>query len=233
MTDRNTETAASLDTVRALEPFDTILLDMDGTLLDLAFDNYFWRELVPRVYAGRRNISHDQARDHIYELYAGREGTLDWYCLDFWTEQLQLDLEALKQVSSHRIRFLPGAREFLQMARRGGKRLVLVTNAHQLTLAIKKDVTGLHYWIDEFVSSHDIGVPKEDQAFWHALREQLDFAPEKTLFVDDSLPVLAAATEFGLGGVVAIRRPDTRQPPREIDGHAVVDGVHHWLGSVS
>jgi putative hydrolase of the HAD superfamily len=218
-----------LTEVHALERYDTILLDMDGTLLDLAFDNYFWRELVPRVYARQRDISQQQARDHIYELYAGREGTLDWYCLDFWTEQLQLDLQALKQASSHRIRFLPGARDFLKMAQQTGKRMVLVTNAHQLTLAIKKEVTGLHYWIDEFVSSHDIGVPKEQQAFWRTLEDQLKFEPDKTLFVDDSLPVIEAATEYGLGGVIAIRRPDTRQPLREVEGHAFIDGVHHWV----
>lgn len=211
-----------------LDRFDTILLDMDGTLLDLAFDNYFWRELVPRVYARKQRIPHDRARAHIYELYAGREGTLDWYCLDFWTRELRLDLHALKQASSHRIRFLPGARAFLGRAQLSGKRLVLVTNAHQLTLAIKKDVTGLHYWIREFVSSHDIGAPKEQQAFWHALERKLEFDPDKTLFVDDSLPVLAAATEYGLGGVVAIRRPDTRQPLREVQGHAFIDGVGHF-----
>lgn len=104
---------------------------------------------------------------------------------------------------------------------------MLVTNAHQLTLSIKKDVTGLHYWIKEFVSSHDIGAPKEQQDFWAALHKQLQFDPDTTLFVDDSLPVIEAATEYGLAGVIAIRRPDSRQPLREVAGHAFVDGVEH------
>ena len=34
----------------------TVLLDMDGTLLDLRFDNHFWRELVPERYAERHGL---------------------------------------------------------------------------------------------------------------------------------------------------------------------------------
>ena len=43
-----------------------------------------------------------------------------------------------------------------------------------------------------------------------------------TLVVDDSLPVLRAAHAWGIGRVVAIRRPDTTRPAREVtDFHAV------------
>jgi HAD superfamily hydrolase (TIGR01509 family) len=215
--------------VRSWAHFDTILLDMDGTLLDLAFDNYFWRELIPRCVARQRNISEQAAREQIFSLYAGKEGTLDWYCLDFWGAQLNLDLIALKQASSHRIRFLPGAREFLIQARDSGKRLVLVTNAHEENLEIKKAVAGLTLWIEEFVSSHQLGAPKEHQDFWQQLHRQLDFDPASTLFIDDSVPVLNAAAEFGIEGVVGVRRPDTGQPHRDPGEHACVDGVGVWV----
>jgi HAD superfamily hydrolase (TIGR01509 family) len=212
----------------ALDRFETILLDMDGTLLDLAFDNYFWRELVPQHYARQRDISEQAAQDRIYELYSGREGTLEWYCLDFWTEQLDMDLQALKVAASYRIQFLPGAREFLATARAAGKRLVLVTNAHNHTLRIKNDAIQLDDWIDEFVCSHDLGLPKERLEFWHKLEGLLNFDPTTTLFVDDSIPVLDAAMEYGLAGVVAVRKPSTNHPPKDTEGHHFVDGVDHW-----
>lgn len=41
----------------AWQDVDTVLLDMDGTLLDLAFDNYFWQKLVPETYGAKQGIS--------------------------------------------------------------------------------------------------------------------------------------------------------------------------------
>ena len=36
---------------------DTVLLDLDGTLLDLHFDNYFWCQHLPLCYARRHGIA--------------------------------------------------------------------------------------------------------------------------------------------------------------------------------
>ncbi|MCC5794732.1 MAG: GMP/IMP nucleotidase [Chromatiales bacterium] len=215
--------------IASWQQIDTALLDMDGTLLDLAFDNYFWREVVPRSVARARGESVASAHARIEALYASKEGSLDWYCLDYWSAQFSLDMVALKHASSQRIRYLPGARDFLAAAVASGRRLVLVTNAHRRTLEVKRAVAGLDSYLDSFVSSHDFGLPKEHPDFWPALQAALDFDPRRTAFIDDSLPVLAAARDFGIRQLWAITAPDTRAAPRDIRDFPAIRGVSELL----
>jgi putative hydrolase of the HAD superfamily len=204
---------------------DTLLLDMDGTLLDLAFDNFFWLELVPREYARETGLSPEAARAEVLSRYAPLVGTLPWYCLDHWTGELGLDLEALKRAHRHRIRYLPGAEAFLGLARRLGKRLVLVTNAHRVTLTIKCEQTGVDSWMDAVVSSHDYGIEKERPGFWKRLESEQGVRPERSLLLEDSLAVLATARAFGVAHTIAISRPDTSAAERAIAGFHSVLGV--------
>ena len=207
----------------------TILLDMDGTILDLAFDNYFWRELVPRCFARARRHDHERARNEVFDRYARVHGRLEWYCLDYWARELGLDLKSLKAASSHRIRYLPGAQKFLAALARSGKQVVLVTNAHADTLAVKRGIAGLDRYFDRFVTSHQLGFAKEQDDFWVNLRAELDFDPSTTLFIDDSLPVLDAAVRFGVRGVVAVTRPDTRLPFTDTAAHRGIPGLINLL----
>ncbi len=211
--------------MRDWQKFDTILLDMDGTILDLAYDNYFWRELVPRSLARKRNADPAEVRAELFAHFARMQGSLEWYCLDYWTDALSLDLRALKNASSHRVRYLPGAVDFLRILQATGKPVALVTNAHAHALEIKKGVAGLGRWIDTFVSSHEFGAPKESPVFWQGVRQRLGFDPARTLFIDDSEPVLDAAANSGIGGVLAITRPDSRRPARVVERHAAVEAL--------
>jgi putative hydrolase of the HAD superfamily len=215
--------------MRDWQKFDTVLLDMDGTILDLAFDNYFWRELVPRCLARERNEDPATVTVELFAHFARLQGSLEWYCLDYWSDALSLDLRALKSASSHRVRYLPGAVEFLRVLQATGKPVALVTNAHAHTLEIKKGVAGLGRWIDTFISSHEFGAPKESAVFWQGARQRLGFDPETTLFIDDSQPVLDAAARSGIGGVLAVTRPDSRRPARAVDGHASIEALGHLV----
>ena len=218
-----------MDPKTALQRSETLMLDMDGTLLDLAFDNYMWRDLVPRHYAAVNDMSLEAARDHLFEQYRSVQGDLEWYCLDHWCEALQIDVMQLHHDVNHRIGYLPGALDFLRSVHEQDLRVLLVTNSHPDTLALKDAVTGLGDYFDGVISSHNYGHAKESQSFWHALKEDVDFDVETTLFVDDSQPVLQSAADYGVKMLVTVTRPDTGRPVREGTEFRGVEGVADML----
>ena len=193
---------------------DTVLLDMDGTLLDLRFDNHFWLEHVPQRYAEARGMDPRRAKDELLARYKSREGTLEWYCVDHWSQELGLDIVLLKEEVDHLIAVHPHVIDFLDQLVCAGKRRVLVTNAHQKTLAFKMERTRLAGFFDRVISSHDIGLPKEHAGFWNKLQQVEPFERERTLFVDDSLAVLDSASAYGIRWLLAVLRPDSAAPPR-------------------
>jgi putative hydrolase of the HAD superfamily len=208
---------------------DTVLLDLDGTLLDLAFDSAFWNQRVPEAWARRRAISLEQARTELRPRFAACEGTLDWYCIEYWSRELELDIRAMKQEVAHGICWLPGAREFLQRVRALGKRLVLITNAHPQTLAIKDRRTEVVSYFDAGFSSHGFGAPKENPRFWRELAKVESFDPARSLFVDDSLAVLRAARAAGVGLIYAVSRPDSSAAARIQQEFPAVNAVSELL----
>jgi HAD superfamily hydrolase (TIGR01509 family) len=199
-----------------------VLLDMDGTLLDLHFDNHFWQELVPRRYAAGRGLDVVTAKRLLEPVFRRNEGSLNWYCLDFWTRELHIDIALLKQDIAHLIAIHPHVIEFLTALRVAAKRSILVTNAHPKSLALKLERTRLGEHLDAIVSAHAIGHPKEEAAFWAQLQRRQPFIPEKSLLIDDNLTVLRAARDYGIRHLLAVHRPDTRRPPRETAEFAAV-----------
>jgi len=201
----------------------SIFLDMDGTLLDLHFDNHFWREHVPLRYAELHDLDIESARSVLFPKFRDKEGTMDWYCLEYWTRELGLDIATLKEEIDHLIAVHEHVVEFLDFTRHSGLRTVLLTNAHSKSLALKMARTGLEPHFDALICAHDIGYPKEDPRFWESLGEHEAFRPEATLFIDDSLPILRTARAFGIGHLLAVRRPDSQSPPREVAEFPSID----------
>ncbi len=195
----------------------TVLLDMDGTLLDLHFDNHFWLTHVPRRFAEKHALPFEEARPRVLARYQAVEGTLDWYCVDYWTRELELDIVQLKQEVAHLIAVHPHVEDFLARSRRAGKRVVLVTNAHHKSLSLKLRTTGIEGHFDAVVCAHDLGLPKERPGFWQRLRALENFDPARTLLVDDSLPVLRSARSYGIRHLLGVRNPDSRQPPKAVE----------------
>jgi|SRR5664279_1672734 len=203
---------------------DTVLLDMDGTLLDLRFDTWFWQELIPSRYAAANGLELKATQELLAPRFVEVRGTLQWYCIEYWTRELKLDIGGIKR-EAQGVSFLPGAKDFLLRLKDAGKRCALVTNAHPRTLAIKDEQVALTQYFDACYSTHTFEFPKEHGEFWPRLAAAEKFDPRRTLFVDDSLSVLDAARGFGIEWLRAVRRPDSGRPPQHTGDYAAVDRV--------
>lgn len=208
-----------------LESCDTLMLDMDGTLLDLAYDNYMWLEHIPAEYAKKFEVSEEHARQHLYATFKRLEGKLNWYCLDHWSDVLDLDVVALHREQNGRIGFLPGAKQFLEQVADHHVRVLLVTNSHRHVLDIKAEVTDIVDYVDGVYSSHDLGHAKEDQPFWRSLKDIEPFDPQATVFVDDNVTVLQSARDFGVDMLLHITRPDTLRPAKPHEAFVGIEGL--------
>ena len=212
---------------------DTVCLDMDGTVLDHRFDNRLWLEELPRRWGERHGIAQAQAAELLTRRFDSARGTLEYYCVDHWSEQLDFDISALKHDLRDEIRYLDGAEEFLELLRTSGKRVLLTTNAHPISLAVKNQYSLLERHFDELVSSHSLGLPKEHAGFWPELARVHGVDVRRTLFADYSAAVLEAARAAGVAWIYQVLRPDsTRSPHPPVAGIAGVMRLADLGGSL-
>ncbi|MDD3618074.1 MAG: HAD hydrolase-like protein [Desulfobulbaceae bacterium] len=191
---------------------DTVLLDMDGTLLDKHFDDYFWEQYVPEHYSLEHDLTVEEARKELLRRYRQVEDTLEWTDLDYWSVQLGLDLPDLKARLAHLIDVHPFVVDFLRFCRGRGKHIHLVTNAHWKTLGIKLAKTEIGSLFDRIVCAEEVGLAKEEVLFWQRLEEMLKFDRTRTLLADDTEKVLFAADRHGIAQLIFVARPSSRKP---------------------
>lgn len=193
------------------DTIDTILLDMDGTLLDKHFDDYFWEQYLPEHYSLVHDISVEAAKKELLARYSEVESTLTWADTSFWSRELGLDIPELKLRINHLIGVHPYVIEFLESCIKMRKKLYLVTNAHSSTLSIKLEKTALSPWFDKIICAEEIGYAKEEPLFWNKLESVLNYDKNRTLLIDDTEKVLSSAEQYGMGHLLFVARPSSRQ----------------------
>ena len=214
------------------DKIETVLLDMDGTLLDLHFDNQFWVHHIPKKLAEKTGKSLADCYQQMDDAYAEVQGQLSWYCLDYWADKLDLDIIEAKQELAHLITMRDDCLPFLDALKESGRKVVLVTNAHPGSLSLKVERTKLDDHIDQLISTHQFGVSKESQSLWLQLQAHLGFDSKSTLFVDDSQRILDAASTFGIAYTLGITNPDSKLPENVIHKHPHINNYHVLLTDI-
>jgi GMP/IMP 5'-nucleotidase len=189
-----------------------VLLDMDGTLLDRHFDNFFFEEELPRRYAAMHRLSFETSRERLMAMYRSVEGELAWTDLEYWSGRVGIDVVAMHQELQHMIGFLPGAEEFLKTVRARGKRIIVLTNAHHTGVAVKSAKTGLDRYVDRIVDAFEVGYLKMRPEYWPACRKLVGFDPGRSLYVDDDESCLTAAKQYGIAQVIHSAKSSSQVP---------------------
>lgn len=206
------ETPQQIPPAFAWDEIDGVFLDMDGTLLDKYYDDYFWEHFVPEVYAAKNQVDIADARKVLLATYRSVQNTLQWTDLDYWSDRLLLDIVALKREISHLVNIHPHIIEYFEYMRKIGKKLYLITNAHPKTLEVKMEQANLETWFERLICSKEVGAAKEQPEFWHKLQQILPYDRERTLFADDTERVLHSAYEYGFQHLIHIAKPSSKLP---------------------
>jgi putative hydrolase of the HAD superfamily len=203
---------------------------MDGTLLDLHFDYYFWTQYLPEKYNQIQNSDIQQTTLYIANRLAEKQGQLEWYCTDYWSKQFGLNIIQAQAEVKHLIQERPQVIEFLESLGKHQKNRVLITNSDRPSIELKFAHSAIEPLLDQVISSHDYRAAKEDQQFWYELQKNLDFDPATTLFIDDSESVLNAAHQFGIKHLLSIKRPISTQPREDISQFPMIDDFMSLIG---
>lgn len=207
-------------------PVETVFLDMDGTLLDLHFDNHFWLEYLPRRYAEQFSLPPQKAKEQLLSMIMAERGSLNWYCTDYWSEKLSLDITSLKAEVGNLIGYRPHVINFLNTLRHSGLHSVIVTNCHPDPLELKLKRTGLNHHVDAIISSHQLGRAKEEAGFWQRLQQLAPYEASTTLMIDDNFSVLESARDAGIAQCLAVLTPDSQKPA--LARHPSIPGIHQF-----
>ena len=206
-----------------------VLLDMDGTLLDRHFDNFFFEEELPRRYAVKQGLQFDASRERLMAMYRSVEGELAWTDLDYWTGRVGIDVVGMHRELQHMIGFLPGAQQFLEAVRAKGKRIVVLTNAHHTGVAVKSAKTGLDRYVDRIVDAFEVGYLKMRTEYCPACRRLVGFAPSRSLYVDDDESCLDAASRYGIAAIVHSAKSSSQLPPERSSNFPSVEHLSALL----
>jgi putative hydrolase of the HAD superfamily len=181
-----------------------ILSDLDGVILDLAYDKKFWELWLPEQVTRQTNKSIEEAKAEIMTEIDIQRGTLNFYDLNYWDDLLNVDCMQIFQEKEERCSYLAGSYEALQRLSTLKNPKYILTNGDPRIQEYKAETQNFLEFFDSIFYSMHAGYPKESKEFWALARHNLNLEFEDAIFIDDDLKVVKAATKAGIKQVAWI-----------------------------
>ena len=181
-----------------------ILSDLDGVILDLAYDIKFWELWLPEQVANQTNKSIEETKAEIMAEIDIQRGTLNFYDLNYWDDLLNVDCMQIFIEKTERCSYLEGSYEALQRLSTLKNPKYILTNGDPRIQEYKAETQNFLEFFDSIFYSMHVGYPKESKEFWALARHNLNLDFEDTIFIDDDFKVATAAAKAGIKQVAWI-----------------------------
>ena len=164
-------------------------LDMDGTIVSRKYVDYFWLELVPRLYAERHCLDLEEAKRVVFNSYDEvGQGDIRWYLPRYWFQRFGLmdKLDYALREAGRLIEVYEDALKFFELAP-DHVALVLSTSAARefINLVFSRVPFLEKRFLRVFSSSSDFSLPGKPPEFFIAIQRELKAGPREILHVGD------------------------------------------------
>jgi len=196
-----------------------VSFDLDGTLVEDAFDDAIWFEEIPQRYAAKHALPLPQATERVLAEYRALRGHPRWTDMAFWFDRFALgDWRDAVAARQHLIRLYPETAEVLQ-ALAPRYRLVIITQAERKfreiklrTLRLGERALGAAFEAVFATPDHFGRLAKDEEVYREVLR-RLGVAPHEMLHIGDHSEYdVAVPRALGIHALHLDRRGTRRGP---------------------
>lgn len=161
-----------------------VSLDIGGTLIDDHYGNYVWKVVIPQLYANKRDINFEEARDYVLREYNFiGNNDIRWYLPEYWFKHFNLDGNPLEIFHDHidKVSFYPEVPSVLEAL---SQQYELIITSGGLTYIIELIVKQFRHYFKQIFASLDHRERKTPQ-FYERICKVLKIEPETIAHVGD------------------------------------------------
>ena len=176
--------------VKKFKSIKLISFDLDGTLIDKkSFDDIFWLEEVPKIYAKKHKIKIQEAKKIVIgKFMENPKFGVNWYRPRYWFKyfKLEQDHETILNDLKGNLLVYEDVVPLLKELKSKGFKLIVITHSTRDMIKIKLEVENLLDYFDEIHSTtDDYEMIKKDEKIFNLILKKHQIKAKEMLHIGD------------------------------------------------